>query len=130
MNLNGFVTGIQHVGISAKDIEATIAFYTGLGFKLKLRTQNDRSKEKVAFLQLKNLTIEAYECSSPKSNAGAVDHFALDTADIETVYQQLQKAGYRFESPGILSLPFWEKGIRYFIIIGPNQEKIEFCQML
>ena len=33
-------------------------------------------------------------------------------------------------TPGINSLPFWEKGIKFFIIEGPNRERIEFCEIL
>ena len=27
-------------------------------------------------------------------------------------------------------LPFWDKGVRFFTIKGPNEEKIEFSQFL
>ena len=28
------------------------------------------------------------------------------------------------------SLPFWENGVKFFTIEGPNREKVEFCEML
>ena len=31
-------------------------------------------------------------------------------------------------SNGIEELPFWEKGVAFFIIEGPNKERIEFCE--
>ena len=27
-------------------------------------------------------------------------------------------------------LPFWENGVRYFTVLGPNGEKVEFNQYL
>ena len=30
----------------------------------------------------------------------------------------------------INSLPFFEKGVRFFTILGPNAEKIEFNQII
>ncbi|MDD3243533.1 MAG: VOC family protein, partial [Eubacteriales bacterium] len=33
--------------------------------------------------------------------------------------------------PGeVKGLPFWANGVRFFTILGPNAEKIEFSQML
>ena len=29
-----------------------------------------------------------------------------------------------------MELPFWEKGIRYFNIKGPNEEVVEFCEIV
>ncbi|ETI99992.1 MAG: hypothetical protein Q611_LSC00172G0001, partial [Leuconostoc sp. DORA_2] len=40
-------------------------------------------------------------------------------------------AGLMLVDQEIQSIPtFWENGIRYFNILGPNQETIEFCQIL
>ena len=57
MKLQNMVTGIQHIGIPTDDLEKTIAFYTGLGFEIALRTVNRAADEQVAFLRLKNLTV-------------------------------------------------------------------------
>lgn len=27
-------------------------------------------------------------------------------------------------------LPFWERGVKFFTIVCPNKEKIEFCEKL
>jgi len=27
-------------------------------------------------------------------------------------------------------LPFWEKGCKYFYILGPDGERLEFCEIL
>lgn len=130
MKLTDLMTGIQHVGIPTNDIEKTIAFYEALGFRNIYRTRNEAADEEVCFLQMKNLCIETYQNRKAALRAGAVDHIAIDVTDIEKACQMVQKLGCVFFEEGISFLPFWEHGIRYFILLGPNQEKIEFCQKL
>lgn len=130
MSLAQFMTGVQHVGIPTNDLGATIAFYESLGFRNVYRTVNQASGETVCFLRMQNLCIEAYENGQAALRPEAVDHIAIDVTDIDEAYRAVQELGCPFSQEGISSLPFWEKGIRYFIILGPNQEKIEFCQIL
>ena len=130
MKLQDFVTGIQHFGIPTDDIEKTIAFYCGLGFQVAFRTINKSANEQVAFLRLKNLTIETYETHCASNKSGAVDHIALDVSDINAVFQEIKAGGYLLLDKEIQFLPFWENGVRFFTIEGPNAEKIEFSQML
>ena len=128
MALSEYVTGIQHVGIPTNDMEATLVFYEALGFRRVYHTVN--GSEKICFLQLKNLCIETYENGNAVLKVGAVDHIAIDVTDIEAAYRAVQTLGCNFLGEEISYLPFWERGIRYFVILGPNQEKIEFCQIL
>ena len=62
--------------------------------------------------------------------SGAIDHLALDVKNIDACYDKAREQGYEIVSRGIEELPFWEKGVRFFIILGPNQERIEFNEML
>ena len=130
MNLQELTAGIQHIGIPTDDIEKTVAFYTGLGFETVLRTKNEAAGEPVAFLRLKNLTIETYETHTAKNQAGAIDHIALNVADIDRTFQAAKAEGYFLLDKEVQFLPFWEHGVRFFTIEGPNAEKIEFSQML
>lgn len=130
MKLQDFVTGVQHIGIPTDDIEKTVDFYIGLGFRVALRTVNEAANEKVAFLRLGDLTVETYENHAAKNEAGAIDHVALDVSDIEAVFLMVQNGGYSLLNDEIQFLPFWKNGVRFFTIEGPNKEKIEFSQML
>lgn len=130
MGMERYSSGIQHVGIPTNDIEKTIEFYTGLGFQVALRTVNEAANEQVAFLRLGNLTIETYENRQAALVNGAIDHIALDVTDIEAVWQFAKDQGYDCLDDEIQFLPFWEKGVRFFTITGPNKEKVEFSQML
>ncbi|MDR3170635.1 MAG: VOC family protein, partial [Treponema sp.] len=60
---------------------------------------------------------------------GAIDHIAIDTTDIDAAFAEVTKSGLTVVS-AIQSLPFWDKGIKFFKIEGPNKELIEFCQIL
>ena len=122
------LNGIQHVGIPTNDIEATIEFYGKLGFEVALQTVNEEANEKVAFLKLNNLVIETYENKAAKMESGAIDHVAIDVKDIEKVYELINQANTTRDT--IHFLPFWENGVRFFTIEGPNKEKIEFSQYL
>ena len=124
------LNGIQHVGIPTNDIEATIEFYGKLGFEVALQTVNEEANEKVSFLKLNNLVIETYENKAAKMESGAIDHVAIDVKDIEKVYELINHAGLNTTRDTIHFLPFWENGVRFFTIEGPNKEKIEFSQYL
>ena len=123
------INGIQHIGLPAKDLEATNRFYEGLGFEIAHRTATPDGIP-VAFLQLGNCVIESWQEANPAGRAGAIDHIALDVTDIDQVCADVQKAGYAITTNGIESLPFWEKGVRFFKIQGPDAESIEFCEIL
>ena len=128
VDVTAFSGGIQHVGLPTADIQRTIEFYQGLGFTLA--TRHDIGGRDFAFMQLGTLLIELIPNDSPAMQSGAVDHFCLDVKDIDTLYARVRDAGYHLLSDGIQDLAFWDKGARYFFIQGPNNEKIEFCEIL
>ena len=130
MNLQTYTTGIQHIGIPTNDIEKTIEFYKKLGFETALQTINEEAGEKVAFLKLKTLVIETYENKQAKLTNGAIDHVAIDVKNIEEVYHYIEENQMNTTNDEIHFLPFWEKGVRFFTIEGPNKEKVEFSQYL
>ncbi|WP_455672625.1 VOC family protein [Phocaeicola sp.] len=130
MNIRKNITGVQHIGIPTNDIEKTVEFYQSLGFEIALRTVNEAANEKVAFLQLGNLVIETYENRAAALRNGAIDHIALDVKNIDEIFEEVRAAGYRMMNDTVQSLPFWEHGVKFFTIAGPNEEKIEFCEKL
>lgn len=127
MEIKDYCTGVQHIGIPTNDIEKTIAFYESLGFTTIYRVAN--GDELVAFLQMHNLVIETYQNYKAVMQDGAINHIAIDVKNIEPLFQTVKEKGFTVLE-GICSLPFWQNGIRYFIIEGPNHERIEFCEKL
>lgn len=128
--LGDFALGLQHVGLPTNDLKATIAFYESLGFETVYQVRNEAAGDDVAFLRLKNLTIEAYENGRAAMQSGAIDHIAIDVDDVEAAYRLAQEQGYRIVSNGVEFLPFWQNGVKFFILLGPNQERVEFNQYL
>ena len=130
MDLKNYSTGVQHIGIPTNDIDKTVDFYHILGFERAFETVNEEADEKVVFLKLGTLVVEAYENHAGVLRAGAIDHVALDVKDIEEIYQYINQAGLNTTQDSIHFLPFWEKGVKFFTIEGPNKEKVEFSQYL
>lgn len=123
------ISGIQHIGLPTRDLEATIRFYEKLGFRAVHRTSTPDGVP-VAFLQLKTAMIEAWREEKPVGHTGSIDHLSLDVADADAAYAEAKALGCKMLHDKVQTLPFWEKGIRFFTIEGPNAEKIEFCQIV
>ena len=121
-------TGLQHVGLPTLDMDATVKFYGLLGFHIAHTKMNKGNK--VNFLRKGNFTIESYEDKDAIKHDGAIQHIALDVKDIQQAWDYVSTLGYKFIDTHIMELPFWEKGIRYFNIKGPNEEVVEFCQIV
>ena len=125
-----YMKGIQHIGIPTNDLEKTIAFYQRLGFIIAHQTINEKANERVAFLQFGNLIIETYENHIATLRSGAIDHLAIDVKEIDQLYKEIKTAGFHILDDSVQYLPFWEKGVKFFTILGPNAEKVEFCERL
>ena len=126
MAFSKIATGLQHIGIPTDNIDQTIDFYRSLGFELALRTAN--GDEQVAFLKLGDLVIETYQNFKAARINGAVDHIAINVTDVDEARRIADGMGLEVIEEG--QLPFWENGVKYFTILGPNREKLEFNQYL
>ncbi len=124
-----YVKGLQHIGLPTTDMEKTVAFYEQLGFEIAFETVLD-DEIRVVFFELKNLVIEAYEVEESAMAYGAIDHIAIDVTDIDVVYAEICEMGLNNLNDKVNGLPFWEKGVKFFTIEGPNKERVEFGQIL
>ena len=62
---------------------------------------------------------------------GAIDHIAIDVKNIDDLFLAVKEAGiFKMLDQQVNGLPFWENGVKFFTIEGPNKEKIEFCEKL
>ncbi len=130
MRIADKVGNVDHIGIPTNDIENTIAFYKELGFEVILRTYNEAAKEEVAFLKLNNYVIETFQNNQAALEDGAYQHIAIAAKDVESLFTEMKSAGYYLLHDEVQFLPFWENGTKFFMILGPNNERIEFCQKL
>lgn len=129
MSIRDTVTSVQHVGIPTTDLEGTIAYYERLGFECLGIYPN--GEDRCTFLRLNNLTLEVWTMDPTPMENGAINHFALDSTDIEASFAEAQKLGLNFAEGSIQHIDtFWSNGIRYFNVLGPNHEVIEFCQIM
>lgn len=132
------IGGWSHLGIPVTDLEKSKKFYEALGFTevMKAEIKKEEGTIKVAFMELGDFHIELYRLFGKDYEEmslrrdGRIDHIALDVADIEKAFQELKEANFNIidETPNYL--PFWDNGVRYFTIKGPDGEKIEFNQIL
>lgn len=128
MSIQQHINGIQHIGIPTNDIAATEKFLASLGFEEAFSKVNNGTS--VKFFRLGDVCVETYENHKAAMMPGAVDHIALDVDDIEKTLAEVTALGYVPIEGEIRMLPFWENGVRFFTIMGPNKEKVEFSQML
>jgi catechol 2,3-dioxygenase-like lactoylglutathione lyase family enzyme len=137
--LRGNLQGLQHIGIPVTNLERSKAFYTQLGFVEAMRTDIPGASEpiRVAMMRHEKLTIELYQLDQEERQAlskrtdGHIDHIALDVVDIEKAYVEICAAGLEvLEDAAPVFLPFWDHGVKYFTIRGPDGEKVEFNQIL
>lgn len=130
MNFKDNFTGVQHIGMPTNNLNATMDFYKKIGFDTVLRTYNEAAKEEVAFMRLGDLTLEIFESGKAPLAAGAVDHIAINVKSIDGAYKYICEKELNTTNDEIHFLPFWENGVKYFIIEGPSKERIEFSQYL
>ncbi len=128
MNGKFSVTGIQHIGLPVRDYAGTAEFYKSPGFSV-LWQAADRD---CIFMKINEAVVEIYAADEVHPAWGAWDHIALNTDNIDEAYRAVREAGHRLAEGenGPVFLPYFKKGVRYFTIIGPNSEKIEFNQIV
>ena len=122
------LTDIQHVGIPTENMKASKEFYEKLGFESTFETVNEGAA--VVFMKLENLVMEIYEVEKSAKLYGAIEHVAINVTDIRKVYEKVCAMHLNTLEDTIHFLPFWENGVEFFTIEGPNAEKIEFSQYL
>lgn len=123
------VLGLQHIGLPVANSDRTVAFYKALGFSVAYDTWN--GEEHVVFLRKGDLVIETYQNGEATLRDGAWDHVALGVRDIRKAWDEVV-VGLALPSleGAIRFLPFWDHGVKFFTVLGPDNERIEFSQML
>ena len=120
-----------HLGLASNDVEATVKWYMDvLGFEL-IGDFKDPAGNPVKFIKNQDITYEIFPGNLTEETAGKIDHYSFASDDIEADYKFCVDQGYDISTNGIEEIPtFWEKGVRYFKIVSPTGEQMEFCQVL
>lgn len=138
IQISGLINHLQHIGIPATNLEASEAFYNRLGFQKVMQSAFDDDGEPGTCIMLKNkdLILELYQFPDKKLNEirergdGHIDHITFDVNDIDLVFNALKEASFSIIEEKPVFLPFWENGCKYFNILGPDGERLEFNQIL
>lgn len=128
--------GLQHIGLPVTDLARSRAFYERIGFTevMYRDLHRDDGVVRVSMMQFGTLILELYqltdaELSEVRSRGnGHIDHIALDVVDVNAAYSTAVSEGLAPLEPAPVFLPFWEKGVYYFNILGPDGERVEFNQ--
>ncbi len=136
MKLNENLTGFQHLGIPVSNIEKSIEFYSTIGFNVLSRyeLQENGGTTFVAFIDLNGFCIEIFQPAGGfekgRGETGPIDHLALNVNDIDEAFTAVKDMGFAPMSDSPIFLPLQKNGVKFFIIQGPDGEKVEFNQML
>lgn len=129
-SLAGYFDDLQHIGIPTDDLQKTVAFWEKLGFKMLGNFDTDNQGNEVVFMQYSHLTLEIWTGDGAVRQTGAINHISLNTSDADAAFKAAKAAGFKMKEDEVQHLDFWQHGIKFFNIEGPNAETIEFCEIV
>lgn len=138
------MNGIQHVGIPVTDLARSEEFYGRLGFVNAMAAgfEYEGGQGRVAMMQRGALmhrgavVLELYQMPEAElveiraRGNGHIDHVAFDVDDIDEAFATLRGEGFAVVEAVPVKLAFWARGCRYFNVLGPDGERLEFNQIL
>jgi catechol 2,3-dioxygenase-like lactoylglutathione lyase family enzyme len=135
MQLIGNVTGFQHLGIPTPDIEASVRFYESIGFRIDVRSELEENSGRthIVFMSFGFFCLELYQPAGDFNHTrlpGPINHFTMDVRDIDAAFTYFRDGGYEIIEDAPVSLPIHRGGVRYFNVLGPSGEKVEFNQLM
>jgi lactoylglutathione lyase len=133
-NLNGW----SHLGIPVTDINSTRDFYRNFGFLEVMYAEIPVEGESIraSMMEFNGFLLEFYQLLGSdleeitSRSDGLIDHIALDVKDVNRAFDELREKGLEILEEEPVELPFWEKGVMYFNVRGPDNEKVEFNQII
>lgn len=129
-NCGGEITGLAHIGIRVRDMEASIRFYVDtLGFTLT--DTHQAGPTKLAFLNIGTCLIELIQPAQyDERTPGQIDHIAVEVKDIEHLVCRLVEKNVRFLSNEIGTMDTLLGGVKNIFFTGPDGERFEFFEYL
>jgi lactoylglutathione lyase len=124
--------GIGHVALKVADIERSLAFYRDrLGFREIMRLNHDTGELWLVYLRITDTQfLELFPDGEgndvPDSRRTAINHFCLETADIEATGQALRDNGVMLTVEPKMGADY----NRQCWIADPDGNRIEFMQMM
>jgi catechol 2,3-dioxygenase-like lactoylglutathione lyase family enzyme len=129
---------IQHIGIPVTDLENSKCFYEKLGFEevMSKTFSHNGQTGNASMMKRSQTVIELYQLPENELDEiralkdGHVNHIAVGVSDVDKAFSELKGAGFNIVEDSPVFLDFWEKGCKYFNILGPEGERLEFNQIL
>ena len=125
-----FIKGTHHVAIKYEDekmFDEALKFYCDILDMELLRTWGEGA-DRGAMVDTGNSIIEMFASGRTIGETGSVNHYALETDDVDGCVEAVRKAGYRIKSEPedivIGSVPPYPARIAF--CYGPAGEEIEF----
>jgi lactoylglutathione lyase len=136
--MKNLINHIQHIGLPVTNISNSVAFYQQLGFENVMQSpfQEDGQTGTCIMMKNKNVVIELYQLPDHKLQEirnrkdGHIDHITFDVDNIDYAFKTLKEASFKIIEEQPVFLPFWKNGCKYFNILGPDNERLEFNQIL
>jgi lactoylglutathione lyase len=132
------INRLQHIGIPVTDKDISEKFYFRLGFNkiMEEAFEHEGGNGVCLMMQCGEVILELYQMPEKilkditARSDGHIDHIAFDVSNIEDTYRLMKENGFQVIEEAPRFLKFWKNGCRYFNIIGPDKERIEFNQIL
>ena len=129
------MTGLAHIALYTKDMEASLNFYKILGGVVtdQADVQKPTGTNHIKIVQLPGFfleIIEPHDGSPVTAEGGLFPHIAFEVDDIDAVVAELKAAGITsFRTPEPNTMPIFG-GIRNIFFYGPDGELLELLQHL
>jgi lactoylglutathione lyase len=133
------INHLQHIGIPVTDIKRSEAFYQRLGFETVMHApfQFEGAAGTCIMMKHEAIMLEFYQMPEAQLREirtrgnGHIDHIAFDVSNIDQAFAELKSKNFQVvESEPVFLPTFWNKGCKYFNILGPDGERLEFNQIL
>lgn len=128
-------TGLAHVALYTKDMDASVKFYETLG---GIVTDHADIQKPLGINRLKMVQmpgffleiIEPHDGSPVTAEGGLFPHLAIEVDDVDAAVADLKAAGITsFRTPEPNTMPIFG-GIRNIFFFGPDGELLELIQHL
>lgn len=133
------INHIQHIGIPVSNIQKSIGFYEKFGFTNVMPSIFEIEGEKggiVAMMKRDSIILELYQMPASylteitNRKDGHIDHIAFDVDDIELAFTTIKENHFTILEKEPVFLNFWNKGCKYFNVLGPDGERLEFNEII
>lgn len=89
---NRGIVGLNHVGITAPDMDAAVEFYSGaLGFPEAFRSFDDAGETRLVYMQISQNTF--VELNRADGRPAGINHLGLHVEDVAAAAEMFRRAG-------------------------------------